>query len=34
MAVPGSVVAVISQDGSVNFVAYHEGKVVYWPYLP
>lgn len=32
--VPDSVVGVISQDGSVNFVANHEGRVVYWPYLP
>ena len=34
MLVPDSVVAVISQDGSVNFVANQDGRVVYWPYLP
>ncbi len=34
MLVPESVVGVISQDGTVNFVANQDGKVVYWPYLP
>ncbi len=34
MMVPTSVVSVISQDGSISFVANQDGKVVYWPYLP
>ena len=34
MSVPESVVIVVSQDGSINFVANQDGKVVYWPYLP
>ena len=34
ISVPESVVLVVSQDGSINFVANQNGKVVYWPYLP
>ncbi len=34
MMVPSSVVAVISQDGSISFVANKDDRVVYWPYLP
>jgi len=25
---------VISQDGAIRFVAHHNGKLTYWPYLP
>ncbi|MEZ6090403.1 MAG: hypothetical protein R3C05_20750 [Pirellulaceae bacterium] len=31
---PDSIAVVVSQDGDVRFVAQHEGRVTYWPYLP
>jgi len=32
--VPDALVVVMSQDGSIRFVANREGRVTYWPYLP
>ncbi|PHQ32738.1 putative sensor domain DACNV-containing protein [Rhodopirellula bahusiensis] len=29
-----SIAVVVSQDGDVRFVAHHNGKLTYWPYLP
>jgi hypothetical protein len=29
-----AIAVVVSQDGDVRFVAHHNGKLVYWPYLP
>lgn len=34
MAVPDSLVLVVSQDGATRFVTNREGRVVYWPYVP
>ncbi len=32
--VPDAICVVVSQDGTVRFVAHRGGRLVYWPYLP
>lgn len=34
MSLPEALAVVVSQDGAIRFVANHEGKLTYWPYLP
>jgi DNA integrity scanning protein DisA with diadenylate cyclase activity len=29
-----AIAVVVSQDGDAHFVAHHNGKLVYWPYIP
>jgi hypothetical protein len=31
---PDSIAIVVSQDGDVRFVAHHQERLTYWPYLP
>ena len=31
---PEAIAIVVSQDGDVRFVAHHNQKLAYWPYLP
>lgn len=33
-AEPDAIAVVVSQDGDVRFVAQHNGKLAWWPYLP
>ncbi len=34
VGLPDSIAIVVSQDGDVRFVAYHQERLTYWPYLP
>ncbi|ADB15433.1 conserved hypothetical protein [Pirellula staleyi DSM 6068] len=34
LSLPDALAVVVSQDGAIRFVAHHEGKLTYWPYLP
>jgi len=29
-----AIAVVVSLDGSVHFVAYHQNELTYWPYVP